>query len=259
MIIQCEKCQAKFRLDDSRITDRGVKVRCTKCKHVFTVQKEGQNTEPVPSQGSDVFDDAHGAENIISSVTSSFDASAIVFESDENRGEVSNTAPVVPDEPVAAGSYADFSGPDFGSGGSEPDSTYQSSLPEDDVNDTVIGSEQARSQNDASQGLDFYDQIFGTPDLAAPETSTGPVSFDFLGKSFADSIDMSDQGSGEKNSTLFSLDLPGVATLDPGKTDSGDELTGGAGHHATQVGLELAGEFAGLIVGVPIIAHGRAA
>lgn len=40
MIIQCEQCQTKFRLDDSRIKGSGVKVRCAKCKHVFTVTKD---------------------------------------------------------------------------------------------------------------------------------------------------------------------------------------------------------------------------
>lgn len=40
MIIQCEQCQTRFRLDDSKVTDKGVKVRCAKCKHVFTVNKE---------------------------------------------------------------------------------------------------------------------------------------------------------------------------------------------------------------------------
>lgn len=37
MIIQCDKCATKFRLDDSRITPNGVKVRCTKCDNVFIV------------------------------------------------------------------------------------------------------------------------------------------------------------------------------------------------------------------------------
>ncbi|MBI5345513.1 MAG: zinc-ribbon domain-containing protein [Deltaproteobacteria bacterium] len=37
MIIQCGKCSTKFRLDDSRITGGGVKVRCTKCQEVFIV------------------------------------------------------------------------------------------------------------------------------------------------------------------------------------------------------------------------------
>jgi predicted Zn finger-like uncharacterized protein len=40
MIIQCEQCNTKFRLDDSKVKDKGVKVRCAKCKHVFTVKKE---------------------------------------------------------------------------------------------------------------------------------------------------------------------------------------------------------------------------
>ncbi|MEI6206129.1 MAG: DUF3426 domain-containing protein [Desulfuromonadales bacterium] len=46
MIIQCEQCQAKFRLDDSKVVDKSVKVRCSKCKHVFTIAKEQPKTEP---------------------------------------------------------------------------------------------------------------------------------------------------------------------------------------------------------------------
>lgn len=42
MIIQCEQCNTKFRLDDAKIKGRGVKVRCSKCRHVFLVQKEEQ-------------------------------------------------------------------------------------------------------------------------------------------------------------------------------------------------------------------------
>ena len=45
MIIQCEKCRTRFRLDDSRVTDKGVKVRCTKCKYVFTVHREESGEE----------------------------------------------------------------------------------------------------------------------------------------------------------------------------------------------------------------------
>jgi predicted Zn finger-like uncharacterized protein len=37
MIIQCDKCATRFRLDDSRVTGQGVKVRCTKCQNVFLV------------------------------------------------------------------------------------------------------------------------------------------------------------------------------------------------------------------------------
>jgi len=45
MIIQCEQCQTRFRLDDAKVTDKGVKVRCAKCKHVFSVKREQTETE----------------------------------------------------------------------------------------------------------------------------------------------------------------------------------------------------------------------
>ncbi len=48
MIIQCEQCSTKFRLDDSKVTDKGVKVRCAKCRHVFTVKKDLPDTEAQP-------------------------------------------------------------------------------------------------------------------------------------------------------------------------------------------------------------------
>ncbi|MFZ2949892.1 MAG: zinc-ribbon domain-containing protein, partial [Desulfuromonadaceae bacterium] len=51
MIIQCEKCQTRFRLDDSRVTAKGVKVRCTKCKHVFTVRNEDAGAELFEPEG----------------------------------------------------------------------------------------------------------------------------------------------------------------------------------------------------------------
>ena len=40
MIVQCDQCNAKFRLDDSKVKEGGAKVRCSKCKHIFVVRKE---------------------------------------------------------------------------------------------------------------------------------------------------------------------------------------------------------------------------
>jgi predicted Zn finger-like uncharacterized protein len=37
MIITCASCLTKFNLDDSRIPAKGIKVRCSRCKHVFYV------------------------------------------------------------------------------------------------------------------------------------------------------------------------------------------------------------------------------
>lgn len=46
MIIQCDQCNTKFKLDDAKVSERGTKVRCSKCKHIFIVQKEVPHEEP---------------------------------------------------------------------------------------------------------------------------------------------------------------------------------------------------------------------
>jgi predicted Zn finger-like uncharacterized protein len=46
MIIQCTKCLAKFKFDESKLSDGPKKVRCSKCTEVFTVIAPEQVTEP---------------------------------------------------------------------------------------------------------------------------------------------------------------------------------------------------------------------
>jgi predicted Zn finger-like uncharacterized protein len=41
VVVQCPTCQSKFRIADEKVTDRGVRVRCTSCKNVFQVRKAG--------------------------------------------------------------------------------------------------------------------------------------------------------------------------------------------------------------------------
>ena len=47
MIIQCDHCKAKFRIDDAKLANGAVKVRCAKCKEVFVVDKEESPVESV--------------------------------------------------------------------------------------------------------------------------------------------------------------------------------------------------------------------
>ncbi|HXK21045.1 MAG TPA: zinc-ribbon domain-containing protein [Myxococcota bacterium] len=37
MIVTCERCSTQFQLDDARVPQRGVRVRCSRCKHAFRV------------------------------------------------------------------------------------------------------------------------------------------------------------------------------------------------------------------------------
>ncbi|MEW6616358.1 MAG: DUF3426 domain-containing protein [Thermodesulfobacteriota bacterium] len=39
MIVQCERCQTKFKLDDERVPEGGAKARCSKCQHTFAIVK----------------------------------------------------------------------------------------------------------------------------------------------------------------------------------------------------------------------------
>lgn len=47
MIIQCDHCGARFRMDDSKLANGPVKVRCAKCKEVFVVKPEEPAAEAV--------------------------------------------------------------------------------------------------------------------------------------------------------------------------------------------------------------------
>jgi predicted Zn finger-like uncharacterized protein len=47
MIITCASCLTKFNLDDSRISPKGVKVRCSRCKHVFYVVPPPETKEEI--------------------------------------------------------------------------------------------------------------------------------------------------------------------------------------------------------------------
>jgi predicted Zn finger-like uncharacterized protein len=47
MIITCASCLTKFNLDDSRIPTKGVKVRCSRCKHIFYVVPPPETQEEI--------------------------------------------------------------------------------------------------------------------------------------------------------------------------------------------------------------------
>lgn len=49
MIVQCDKCKTKFRIADEKVAASGVKVRCSRCAHVFMVQRDPTLLPPAPS------------------------------------------------------------------------------------------------------------------------------------------------------------------------------------------------------------------
>jgi predicted Zn finger-like uncharacterized protein len=47
VIITCEQCSTRFQLADSRIPERGVRVRCSRCKHAFVAKRVASSGDPV--------------------------------------------------------------------------------------------------------------------------------------------------------------------------------------------------------------------
>jgi predicted Zn finger-like uncharacterized protein len=66
MIITCDACNVRFQLDESVLKPTGSKVRCSKCKHVFTAYPpELQPTEePEPSAVPDMTSAEEPAESV---------------------------------------------------------------------------------------------------------------------------------------------------------------------------------------------------
>ena len=46
MIVTCEHCGARYKLDDSKITGRGAKITCPRCRNVFTVFRNANDAVP---------------------------------------------------------------------------------------------------------------------------------------------------------------------------------------------------------------------
>lgn len=49
MIVTCENCAARYKLDDSKITGRGAKITCPRCRHLFVVYRNA--TDGAPDNG----------------------------------------------------------------------------------------------------------------------------------------------------------------------------------------------------------------
>lgn len=47
MIVTCASCLTKFRLDDSRISAKGAKVRCSRCQHIFYITPPPETKEEI--------------------------------------------------------------------------------------------------------------------------------------------------------------------------------------------------------------------
>lgn len=74
MIADCPNCQTKFNVDEGRVSDAGSKVRCSVCKHIFTIHKPAaQEPQGPPAAQEDDF----GLEGMDLDAGDDFDLSAL--------------------------------------------------------------------------------------------------------------------------------------------------------------------------------------
>lgn len=208
MIIQCDKCGAKFQLDDDKVSDKGTKVRCSKCKAVFTVKKgsasaPGASASP-PKAGGQGEDDPFADFN---------------FSDDMDFGEQDEDV-AVSKKPAAAPAPADDDSPGFlddeGPAISFDDAPAKPSPPPSSASES------------SGDNFDFSDEEFAfsdQPDSAPPAPGKGaggaPEDFNFEDGGLADSPSPAQASAPsadeEWGNVSFSADSGGGAGPDAGE------------------------------------------
>jgi len=155
MIIQCEQCQTKFKLDDSKVAHKSIKVRCARCRHVFSVA----GTQGVPEE------------------SASFEQNAPVFQIED---ELEVTAAPAPE--TAAG--FDLDAPP------EEDTSDHSSLLDsfsfDEDNEQATHVTSPFADDDADFSLPSVDSAAARGQM---ETQKDSDAFDFGGFDFVDAAE----------------------------------------------------------------------
>ena len=178
MVIQCSSCDTRFKLADDKIKAGGVKVRCSKCKEVFTVQPPEDETlaESTPDFAADeTSDESSGSD--WSDLNTDSDSS----DDDEESGGVD---------------WSDIGG-DGGDDDTESSSSDEISFGNDDDDDSLASDSIAFDDDSSDDSVDFSagdsdDEVasdsFGFDD-AVGEGANDEFSFDDDAGSSSDSSD----------------------------------------------------------------------
>ena len=240
MIIQCEKCLTRFRLDDSRVTEKGVKVRCTKCKHVFSVRKEAPDGDSLLSgMALAECSPVAATDGLPSLVTEEWSFAAEAVPPSAAASEAPTAAneewsfdgeplPPAAADPIVFGDIPLESEPTgFTPLESSPFDTSEISFDTEEYEMSGAERDQASPAITTAAGAEFDfsdDNMCGSVVQADPVTPPDTGAFDFESTDFAEAAVNSNQDSGSKNDTPLSFDTPADVPFNPGEIDFGDEL-----------------------------------
>lgn len=233
MIVQCQACQTRFRLADEKIKSGGTKVRCSKCKEIFTVTPaEPEPVEETVDFGSfnmqavpeETPDETAAPSDIPEQGDSESPEES--FEQEEEPAPATEAENISEPADQAQGDEIDFSGleeemgdADAGDELAEEFSFADTSQPvEDDTTaaDAVVkAAEETSADQPEEQATDFAE--------ASEETVEpgGPVEFDF-----GDDSGISDEGASPAQASEIAKSS-GVEEFSFESTDDGTEDTSG--------------------------------
>lgn len=245
MIIQCEQCCTRFKLDDSRVTDAGVRVRCAKCRNVFSVTREQQEPGPARDFGA-VLDDVATAAPVITAAAAAVPEPGMPAAEPESLPleQETVTAAAWPEEEPRCDAAAKESGivDDTGEHAApeEADAVPPGLLTADEPADgidfgdfqlegTVSGEEDAAPAAIAGEHAD--DIEFGDFQLESPEPVADEAMPAAPSGAADDGIDFGDfqletTATGGDEAAAGELDFSDIAQVDTG-AEPGKEETGG--------------------------------
>ena len=229
MIIQCEQCRTKFKLDDERVSDRGVKVRCAKCRHIFTVRKDAGLASTPPVETMPDLAAITTAPPVIAAdetVRMSFapapepEVPAFAPEPEVafDFGTPPVEAPAATDTSFSFG-QADTSaagGFDFGDVSFTAEAPAAPATPDFSEEKTMIMPPQQATEQPVEFGFDF-----GATPVAADTSAVDTATFDF-GDAFAPGTDTTAQKSAFDFGDQGTAAVPASGEIDLGGFDFGD-------------------------------------
>ena len=184
MVIECSSCQARFKLADDKIKESGTKVRCTKCREVFTVFPEKMPETIIPvTATAPVVDDT--TKDIISGA----------FSSPEDKAPIPSQTPFdsvdVPvsftddwDQQTESSFFADDAGTtDLDAINFDNFESPAFSVPADQSSKFEFNDDSAFSFEDSSQNIDV-EQPYNIAAQSVPAESENDFEADFTSTSF---------------------------------------------------------------------------
>jgi len=254
MIIQCEQCSTKFRLDDAKIKDKGVKVRCAKCRHVFTVMKQQPEMESPDGVAGFEQPAAPAGDASLRHDTAPGQGAAALSDLPFSTAAADDEAPFAPaaaapsftpaggggldfsfsddtgdtaaghDNAAAPSGELDFSEFDFGDASTENAGVTAPAAV--DYSEDGLRSAPPLS-TPAADGFDFgAESLFGDA-VATPahEEPAEPITFDFPVEAFADSMGAAEKMPDGKGTAGGADATKADEPFSLGEIDFGDELT----------------------------------